>query len=230
MATQVQFLEVGWVHPHAVMISPGGLHISGFEIHRVLKISFAPSGPEIRNLIDGGVSARVSSKEKNGQHLFSFRTQSAIFISRPGDSSKTKVKPSLCSMTCRAWPKSDFARATCLMRSAILKTVKLQAIGRADASAFSPQSHCEDVIRRRTANRPAAARPLSPASVSASFGVQNNEPATPAPIIHKKIGAAQTAAHVPKANAVPSHQRFFVVFFVIIMFGELRQPRTSSKL
>jgi hypothetical protein len=46
------------------------------------------------------------------------------------------------------------------------------------------------------------------ATVSASFGVQNKELATPAPTIHKKIGAEQMATQVPKANAVPSHRRF----------------------
>ena len=109
------------------------------------------------------------------------------------------------------------------MRSLLLKTVKSQAIGVSawtDVIALSPQPHSDDVIRRRTANRPATARPLNPAAVTASFGVQNNELATPAPTIHKKIGIEQTAAHVPKANAVPSHRRFCVmfnaVFFVTI--------------
>jgi hypothetical protein len=184
----------------------------------VLKISFAPLGPEIRSLNDGGVSALESSKEIKGQHLFSLLIHSAIFVSRSGDCSKIKVKPSSCSITCLALPKSNFARATCLMRSPMLNTVKSHAIGiSADTAVLFPQSHFDDVNRRRAANRPAIARPLKPATVSVSFGVQNNEPAAPTPIIHKKKGTAQTAAHVANANAVPSHQRFCAIFGVVFI-------------
>jgi len=177
----------------------------------------------MRNLSDGGVFGLESSKEKNGQHLFSLLTQSAICISRSGDCSKTKMKPSSCSITCLAFPRSDFARARCLMRSVVLNTVKSQAIGMSpwtDLIALSSQPQSDELGRRRSANRPAAARPLKVPTVSASFGVQNKELATPAPTIHKKIGAEQMATQVPKANAAPSQTRFCVmfnaVFFVTI--------------
>lgn len=185
-----------------------GLHIF---LNAGRKISLAPSGPEIFKFSSGGVFVLDSSKEKKGQHLFSLLTQFTTCNSRCGDFSKTKVKPSLCSTTSLTCCKSDFARAKCSIRSLMLNTVRSQAIGVSpwtDLVALSSQPHSDELIRRRTANRPAAARPLNAATVSASFGVQNKELATPAPTIHKKIGAEQMATQVPKANAVPSHRRF----------------------
>ena len=187
------------------------LHPYGIFFTADRKISLAPFGPEIFKFNDSGVFVLDGSKEKKGQHLFSLLTQFASCISRSGDFSKTKVKPSSCSTTCVACCKSDFVRAKCSIRSLMLKTVRSQAIGvspGADLVALSPHSHTDNLIRRAIMNRPAIAKPLTPATVSASFGVQNKELATPAPTIHKKIGAEQMATQVPKTNAVPSHRRF----------------------
>jgi len=92
----------------------------------------------------------------------------------------------------------------------MLNTVRSQAIGVSawtDLVALSSHSHVDDLIRRPIMNRPATTKPLIPATVSASLGVQNKELATPALTIHKKIGAEQTTTQLPKANAVPSHRR-----------------------